>query len=82
MEKITPLEAWHDFWQNEKPKVWADLTTKERNGLCQANIDAGEKRISKSGKRIRLGDDRIERFLSRYAPGKYEFYRQIEVTIK
>ena len=69
--KITPLEAWADFWAFIKTTdSWHSIPRAEKQYLYKAQAAAGQ------GK---LGYERIKHLLERYAPERYEF--QAVVTV-
>lgn len=81
--RLTPLEAWRDFWQNVKPGLWETDIFKTpagvqmKNELIVANRTA-EGRVKKRRRDgslivLNLGAQRIARLLSYYAPGRYEY---------
>lgn len=62
MEKqLTPLEAWADFIENIYPQIEG---RQNRQDIVRA--------LSHERKGL-LGSRRIERILTQYAPGRYEF---------
>lgn len=69
--KITPLEAWADFWVFIKStESWHTIPRTEKQYLYKAQgaYVAG-----------RLGYDRIKHLLERYAPDRYKF--EVVVTV-
>ena len=66
MEKMTPHEAWLDFWesagQHIKPRT---------DDLKQAHQAGKEKARYPNGNLIVMTSARVEKLLERYAPGKY-----------
>lgn len=81
--RLTPLEAWRDFWKNVKPEIWEHEIMKTpagkqmKNELIVANrtAEGNVKKRRKDGSVIvlNLGESRINRLLSYYAPGRYEY---------
>lgn len=73
---LTPLEAWDNF-----------LEYARQTGLQLGNDVSQAKRDRKGGRRtsrgtvIQLGAARIERLLSKYAPGRYTFNHHTTVTL-
>ena len=80
-KRLTPTEAWNEFWSNymaNKPASIpnelrvADLTNKGRLdaqwGKTKDGISKGEV------KKKKLGPLRIRRLLDKYAPGQYDFH--------
>ena len=75
MEKqLTPLEAFNDFLEWVKYSgTWSQLTPSQKNRIITARRDRDEKR----GEAMALGNLRIKRLLTEYAPGRYEFRESV-----
>lgn len=73
-QPLTPLEAWDNFLEYAR-----QTGLQLGNDVAQAKRDRKGGRRTKRGTVIQLGAERIERLLSKYAPGRYTF--SIMVTI-
>lgn len=70
---ITHLAAWHHFYQNFRSSPeWDKISDAEKNALIVADRDSRGERLDPKGKQYGLGFKRVERLLTRYAPGVYE----------
>lgn len=62
---ITATEAWADFWAWIRlQESWSNIPRRNKQYLYKAE---------KAHREDRLGSRRIERILTQYAPGRYEF---------
>lgn len=81
-EKLTPAEAWADFfeWIQDEER-WSKLTHKERSRLIIADRDSRGVRKRVSGTVYSLGVERMEKILNDFAPGRYRFERHTDIFL-
>jgi hypothetical protein len=70
--QLTPLEAWHDFYQWAKAQpFWADLEQDEKSRMYERNAAA------KGQRKYPLRWETIKKTLTMYAPGRYRFLETV-----
>ena len=74
---LTPLEAWADF----EAYILTLPDFRITNEIATARRDKEGARKDRYGRPIWLGPKRIERLLSKYAPGRYTFRYHVTVTL-
>lgn len=76
------LDAWRDFHDSFLPLIWGGLSRNERRTLNTAEADYWGKRKDRKGNVIKLGADRVEGLLERFAPGRYGVERVVRFWVK